>query len=246
MTRPDPGPRAAPPLGGRRIVLTRPEAEARGLADRMAALGAEVIVVPAIQIAFADPALLDAALADLARYDWVIFTSRNAVEATFRRAGRLAGPKIAAVGPGTAAALHERGTSVDLVPREATAEALADAIGECRGARVLFPRADIARRALPDGLRRRGAVVDEVVAYHTRPDSSPRPDLRGVDAVTFASSSAVRGFLDQGPVPPGAVVVCIGPTTARTARERGLEVARVAEDHGEDGLVAAVVAALNR
>src|SRR5439155_19219799 len=123
------------------------------------------------------------------------------------------------------------------------AEAILEALGDVRGQRILLPRADIARRALADGLRERGAIVDEVATYHTLPADAERPSLGEVDAVTFTSSSTVKNFVAAGPVPRGARVVCIGPITARTARELGLEVTEVAGEYTEDGLIAALVAA---
>ena len=237
----------AKPLAGRKIVITRPESDARRLAERLKALGGEPIVVPAIRIEFADPAPLDEALARLGRYDWVIFTSRNGVEAVFRRIERLIGPRIAAIGPATAAELRKHGTEPDLMPAtEYMAEAVLEALGDVGGQRVLLPRADIARRALTEGLRAGGAAVDEITVYYTRAAGGPRPSLEGVDAVTFTSSSTVRSFLESGPVPEGAKVVCIGPITAQTARECGLDVTEVAGEYTEDGLVAALVAALGR
>ncbi len=230
-------------LAGRRIVITRPEADATRLADRLRALGAVPIVAPAIRIEFTDPPELDGALANLAGYHWIIFTSRSGVEAVFRRTTALAGPKVAAIGPATAAILRARGVEPDLVPEEYVAEAILEALGEVRGLRFLLPRADIAREALVDGLERGGAVVHEIAAYRTREVSVRRAELGPVDAVTFTSSSTVRGFLAGGPVPDGAKVVCIGPITAQTAREHGLDVAAVAEHYTEDGLIAALVAA---
>lgn len=233
-------------LTGRRVVVTRPGEDGVRLAGRLAAAGAEPILVPAIAIEFTDPPELDAALARLAAFDWVVFTSRNGVEAVFRRTERLAGPRIAAIGPATAAALAARGAPADLMPAEYVAEAVLEALGHVAGLRILLPRADIARRALADGLRAGGAHVTEVAAYRTRAAQTPRPDLSGTDAVTFTSSSTVRGFLAGGPVPGGAKVVCIGPVTARTARAHGLEVAAVADAYTEDGLIAALARALGR
>ena len=244
MTRP--AAREPAPLHGRKIVITRAEPDARRLADRLAGLGARPIVVPAIRVEFAEPAPLDAALRDLGRYQWVIFTSRNGVQAVFRRTKKLAGPKVAAVGRSTAAELRRHGVEPDLVPEKHVGEAVLEALGTVSGLRILLPRADIARRALADGLRERGAQVDDVTVYHTHSERAPRPDLGRVDAVTFTSSSAVRGFLETGPAPPGAAIICIGPITAQTAREHGLEVTEVAGDYTEDGLVAALVTALKR
>jgi uroporphyrinogen III methyltransferase/synthase len=232
-------------LEGRRVVITRAAEDAAGLARRLAELGATPVVIPAIRIEFTDPPALDAALRRLSAYDWVVFTSRNGVEAVFRRATGLTGPRVAAIGPATAAALRKRGVEPSLIPDRYVTEAIIPALGEVRGLRILLPRADIAREALAAGLRERGAVVDEVAAYRTVPAARSRPALSDVDAVTFTSSSTVRGFLQGGPVPINAKVVCIGPVTAETARAHGLTVARVAERYTEDGLVDALVAALN-
>jgi uroporphyrinogen-III synthase len=234
------------PLAGRRIVITRAEQDARKLAARLEGLGAHSIVLPSIRIEFADPESLDAALAHLSDYQWIIFTSRYAVDAVLRRTPRLPGPRVAAVGRSTADALQARGITPSIVPADFVAEALLEALGDVRGARVLLPRADIGRRELPDGLRARGAQVEEIVAYRTVAVASQRPDLSGVDAITFTSSSTVRGFLESGPVPPGAKVICMGRITAQTAREAGLDVYDVAREYTEDGLVAALVAALGK
>jgi uroporphyrinogen-III synthase len=231
-------------LEGRRIVITRAEADANRLARRLETLGAVPIVVPAIRIEWADPAPLDAALASPVNYDWVIFTSRNGVEAFFRRTNAISGARVAAIGPATAAELRAHGVEPDLIPVDHVAEAIIEALGDVSHQRILLPRADIARRTLADALRERGASVDDIAVYHTRAAGQVRPNLDGVDAVTFTSSSSVKGFLDGGPVPAGAKVVCIGPVTAGTAREHGLETIEVAGDYSEDGLVAALIAAL--
>lgn len=238
------------PLSGRRIVITRPQADAERLAARLRALGAEPIVAPAIEIEFTDPPELDAALARLHEYHWIVFTSRNGVDAVLRRpSGRALKPgtphptpRIAAIGPATAGALRRHGVEPDLVPDRYVAEAVLEALGDVKGLKVLLPRADIARKALPEGLSARGAEVHEIAAYRTG-GAAPQASLGPVDAVTFTSSSTVRGFLENGPVPEGAKVICIGPITAATAQEYGLEVTAVADEYTEDGLVAALVAA---
>jgi uroporphyrinogen III methyltransferase / synthase len=232
------------PLAGRRIVITRPEPDAAPLAARLEALGAVPIVVPTIRIEFADPAPLDAALSNLRAYDWIIFTSRNGVEAVFRRTQAISGPRVAAIGRATATELERRGVRPDAIPDEFVAEAILEKLGPVSGKRILLPRSEIARRAIADDLRQDGAVVDDIPVYHTLPENGKRPDLTGVDAVTFTSSSTVKNFIAAGPVPAGAKVVCIGPVTARTAREHGLEVTEVAGEYNEDGLVAALLAAL--
>jgi uroporphyrinogen-III synthase len=153
---------------------------------------------------------------------------------------------VAAVGPATAAELRTHGVEPDLVPDEYVAEGLLAALGDMTGKRMLLPRAAKARRTLADELRHRGALVDDIPTYDTVPTDDPRPDLSGVDAITFTSGSTVQYFLDGSAVPPGARVICIGPQTAERARSLGLDVHAVAGDYTEDGLIAALVAALKR
>ncbi len=225
------------PLQDRRIVITRPEADARAFADRLRARGADPIVAPAIEIEFTDPVELDEALARIGEFDWIVFTSRNGVEAVFRRTSDITGPKIAVIGPATAEELTAHGLEPTLVPSSYVAESILEEIGNVQGASILLPRADIAREALPEGLRAAGAEVLQIAAYRTCTRADPLPDLESVDAVTFTSSSTVRGFLERGNIPPGAAVVCIGPVTAATARELGVEVTAEAAEFTEDGLI---------
>lgn len=231
-------------LTGRRIAITRAAEDAGSLAGRLAALGADPLVVPAITIVAAPPAPLDAALTRLHRFHWITFTSRHAVRAVFGRGITLEGPRIAAVGRATADALAEQATGPDLVPAVPTAEALLEALGDVRGQRILFPASAVARRVLPEGLRARGAHVLEVVAYDTRPVPTVYPALATADAVTFTSPSTVTGLLTANRVPAAARVVCLGPTTADAARAAGLRVDAVAEEHTEEGLVHALRRAL--
>jgi len=225
-------------LQNRRIVITRPEADAQGFADRLRARGAEPIIAPTIEIEFTDPVELDEALARLDEFDWMVFTSRNGVDAVFHRTSDIGGPKIAVIGPATADALAAHGFETTFMPSSHVAEALLEEIGDVRGATMLLPCADIARDVLPAGLRAGGASVLEIAAYRTRTITEPLPDLGKVDAVTFTSSSTVRGFLERGSIPDGAEVVCIGPITAATAGELGLTVAAVAAEFTEDGMIA--------
>jgi len=234
-------------LAGRRIVITRPAERAERLAGRLRALGAEPIVFPTIRLEPADPAPLDAAIRALGTFHWVIFTSRAGVDAFVRRliaTGRdpaeLREREVAAIGPATADALREHGIEPALVPAEYVAEAIVAGIGDVRGKKVLLPRADIARAALADGLRGKGASVVEVAAYRTVASDVPAPALEGVDAVTFTSSSTVRHFVEGGADAGDARVVCIGPVTAATARELGLPVHAVAANYTEDGLIEAL------
>ncbi len=243
------------PLLGLKVAVTRARGQAPALVQRLRDRGAEAVEVAVIEIG--EPAdggqQLRAAVARLATYDWVVFTSANAVASLMgllRDARDLGRARLAAIGPGTAAALGEHRLQADLVPERFVAEALLEAFpppGE-GGGRVLLPRAAAAREVLPEGLRAMGWEVDVVEAYRTgrpRPSPGALASLAGADAVAFTSSSTVTGFLEvagPGAVPP--VVACIGPITAATARDAGLHVDVVAEDHSLDGLVAALVSAL--
>ena len=153
---------------------------------------------------------------------------------------------MAAIGPATATALRQRGVQVCLVPAEYRAEAILDEIGDVAGQTILLPRADIARPALAEGLRDKGAQVDEVPAYRTVP-ATPAPAafdaLRaGVDVITFTSSSTVRNFVTQtaGLSYGQPLIACIGPVTAATARELGLCVDVVAKEYTVEGLLDAL------
>ena len=219
-----------------------------------------VLEFPAIRIVPpSDYGPLDDALRNLAAYDWVVFTSRNGVAAAVDRlaalgmgSGALTGARLAVIGPGTAEALREHGLAAALAPDEFRAEALVAAFArqDLRAARVLLPRAAVARDVLPEGLRALGAAVDVVPAYRTEA-AAPAPDvLEAVragrfDAVTFTSSSTVRHFLHlAGPearaVLEGVCVACIGPVTAETARAGGLRVGAVASTYTLAGLVDAL------
>ena len=247
-------------LAGLRVVITRPERQSEALCERLHALGALPIRFPTI--ATVPPEAgggLDRAIARIADYDWIVFTSVNGVEHFWARlafapvAPQAAGDgipgfagRIAAIGPATAAALQERCTAVHLMPPEYRAEAILSAIGDVRELRILLPRADIARAALAQGLRERGARVDEVTAYRTIP-GTPSPAAfdelrRGVDIITFTSSSTVRNFvaLTQGMDCGDPLIACIGPVTADTARQLGMHVHVVAEEYTVDGLTEAL------
>jgi len=262
-------------LAGKRILVTRPRTQAADLCDKLAALGAEPIVFPTIWIAtLEDYTALDTAIAALKneKYRWVIFTSVNGVAAVWERLGRdewpsPSGVRIAAIGPATARTLEQRGIRADFVPDEYVAERILDGLGDVSGQWILLPRADIARKALADELARRGAIVHEVAAYRTLPAAPDRRGLtelrRGVDAITFTSSSTVRSFVllisgspryidaasirrmgpDGVPMPSlgTAAIACIGPITAQAAREVGLPVDVLAREYTTDGLVAALI-----
>jgi uroporphyrinogen III methyltransferase/synthase len=242
------------PLFGRTVLVTRASAQASGLAARLRQLGARPIEVPTIGVRppADEGAALRRAAAELAGggYDWVAFASANAVEALLGCLpdARSFGPAlIAAVGPGTAAALRAWRLVADLVPDRSVAEGLLEAFPDPPrpGARLLLPRAAEGRDVLADGLASAGWDVDAVEAYRTvlLPISGPdREAAAGADAICFTSGSTVRGFVAAaGAQLVPAQVVCIGPTTAAAAVAAGLRVAAVAEPHTIDGLIEALV-----
>jgi uroporphyrinogen III methyltransferase / synthase len=264
------------PLFGRRIVVTRARHQAGELVERLAALGAATIEVPAIEIR--DPADAGAALAAAvdrlaagaggpsatgrgtgvslgAGYDWLVVTSPNGARrllAALRAAGRdaraLGGVRLAAIGPGTAEALAAANLVPDLVPERFVAESLVEAFPPPgpTGGRVLLVRAAVARDVLPGGLEAKGWGVDIVEAYRTEPaglSDTQRAALADAEVVTFTSSSTVTNFLavaGRDAVPP--VIAAIGPVTAATAREHGLDVTIEATVHTIAGLVDALCA----
>jgi uroporphyrinogen III methyltransferase / synthase len=243
------------PLFGRRIVVTRARGQAEAMSAALRDLGAEVIEVPAIEIRPpADPAPLGRAIDNLPAYDWLIFTSANGVRCFLERLDRSARDlrsiraKICAIGPATGAALQSLHLKVDLMGKEYVAEGLLEAFApyDLRGARVLLPRAAVARDTVPVELARRGALVDVVEAYRTVPPEHIA-DVASLAPhwVTFTSSSTVQNLV--GALGAEALrsvrIASIGPVTSATARRLGLAVALEAREFTTAGLVAAIVAA---
>jgi uroporphyrinogen III methyltransferase/synthase len=250
------------PLFGKRIVVTRSTQQAPLLSEKLRDLGADVIEMPATQIARLDLSPLRAAVADIASYDWLIFTSQNAVAIFWdqllgagRDARALAGVKIAAIGPATAGALLEHGITVDLIPERFVAEGLLELMREQGGvesASVLYVTAEGARDVLPDGLATLGADVTVIEAYQSIPDGrgakrlSRAIEAGRVDLVTFTSASAVRAYVDAvgdelAQRVPGA---SIGPQTSAALRDAGIDLKYQAEESTIEGLVAAIVRAV--
>jgi len=249
-------------LAGKRIVITRPPHKAGSFARLLREMGAEPVLVPTIAIQPPrDPSPLDRALRHLNRYDWIIFTSANAVTHVWQRLEALAlspeqcaWPPVAVIGPATAQSLEKRGVTPSLMPETHVAEALFDVLNrtaDLSGKRVLLPQGNLARPILADLLRNAGADVDAVVAYENiRPDVDLDWQAAPVDAITFTSSSTVQNFVAMLDDPVAAIgnalVACIGPVTAETARELGLPVHVIADPHTVEGLVAALSDAFER
>ena len=227
-------------------MVTRPES--RSLADALEALGADVSIVPLIEIRpVEDPRALDAAAASLATYDWIVFTSVNGVAAVGERLRGIGETRVAAVGPVTADAVRELGVEPSFVAARAS-EDIAAGLGSIAGARVLLPQADIADPRLADELSERGATVDAVVAYRTvqvEPALWGALPLRIAHAIVLASGSAVRSLASSAGSLEGigesTILVCIGPKTAAVAREVGLPVGLVADETTADGIIRSLV-----
>lgn len=239
------------PLAGQTILVTRPARQIAGLAEPLIELGATVVSLPAIAIAPPeDLSPLQDAVKQIDRYDWVVLTSVNGVEALAQHAvpEAVANRKLAAVGPVTAEAVAKAFRAPDAVPTEALGVRIAEVLGDVRGQRILLARADIARKDLPDALRALGAEVDDVGAYRiVRPhDDCPLPD-ETPDWIALTSSSGVVGtrdaLRDRGKESwmRLAKLASIGPLTADTVRELGYEVAVTADPHTIPGLVDAIL-----
>jgi uroporphyrinogen III methyltransferase/synthase len=254
------------PLFGRRIVVTRSREQAGELVEMLEERGAEAIQAPTIRIAPPDDSeALDRAAAGAAGYDWIVFTSANAVEAFLGRLQQrgdireLKGVRVCAIGPSTAQRIARFGLRADLTPDESRAEGVFEALqaaGPLSGRRVLLPRADIAREVLPDQLRDAGADVIEVIAYRTVLATAERDsdyDIyrmlleRQIDAVTFTSASTVRNFARMLGEEQAAdllnttVVAAIGPVTAEAAQQLGIGVTVVPKKYTIPDLVDALV-----
>jgi uroporphyrinogen III methyltransferase / synthase len=236
------------PLHGRRIVVTRARAQAGSLVARLRDLGAEVDECAVIRIEpIAGPRI------DAAAYGLVCVTSPNAPRLLLERCGgdarALAGVTVAAIGPGTAAALREAGLVADVVAERSLAEGLLEALpDDLSGVRALVARAQEARDTLPEGLRAAGAEVDVVPLYRTLPALPRHPErMLTADAVAFTSSSTVSRFAEAlaGHDLSQVRGVSIGPVTSATARELGIGLIAEAEQHDLDGLVGILVRVLS-
>ena len=247
------------PLFGRRVVITRAQGQGEAMAAELRALGADAIELPTIQLAApADYGPLDRAIAELASYDWLLFTSANGVRCFVerldrsRRDWRGLRARICAIGPATRRAMEALHLKVDLMGTEYVAEGLLAAFAgeDLNGRRVLLPRAAVARDLVPVELAKRGARVDVVEAYRTTIPAEAPARIRELfgrrkpDWITFTSSSTVQNFVSAaGGVEAlgGVKVASIGPITSATARSLGVEVTVEAGTYTAEGLVGAIL-----
>jgi uroporphyrinogen III methyltransferase/synthase len=242
------------PLFGKRVVVTRARDQAGSLSGGFRALGATVVELPTIElIAPEDWSPLDAALARLASYDWLIFTSVNGVRFFLSRLDasphdlRALKARICAIGPATKQAIEDLHLKVDLMPQEYVAEGLLAAFSsyDLSGKRVLLARAEVARDLIPLELRKRGALIDVVPAYRNLgpADSAARMDqVAHADWITFTSSSTVKNFLAMAGSESlrGVRIASIGPVTSATLRQHGLRVDVEARQYTMNGLLQAI------
>jgi uroporphyrinogen III methyltransferase/synthase len=254
------------PLFGRRIVVTRRTGQAETFAARLAELGADVLAVPTIKLARPTEcdALIDCLL-ELNAYEWFVFTSANGVTEffdiffkRFQDLRDLGGARIAAVGPATAAKLHELHLQVDLTPAEFTGRKIAEAFVKYQNienVKICLLRAEAANRDLPDALQEMGAIVDDIAIYKTvaetedRTGAAARLQAEGADWVTFTSSSTVEHFNARFDLPglvkkfPGLKIASIGPETTRALAALKLKPAFEAKLHTTEGLIDALLKA---
>ena len=250
------------PLLDKKIAITRARAQASSLAQNLQKLGAHVIEFPTIKI---EPPIntepLEIAIIDIHSYDWIVFTSVNGVDSFFNTLyelgldiRRISSQMFCAIGPATAQRLKDHGIIADLVPEKFVAESIADAFlakGGLKDKKILLPRADIARHTLVELLEAMDAMVTNVEAYRTVPDTGNKDQLiellnaNDLDWITFSSSSTVRNFFDV--IDPKLLkdkkvkIASIGPITSKTIMEYGIKDFHEASEYTLDGVTGIIL-----
>ncbi len=248
-------------LKGIRVVVTRAQKQASKMSESLLQRGADVMEIPTIRIEHSegqDIVEFATMVAEAHTYEWIIFTSPNAVEFFFESfykirsdAREIGGAKMAAVGPATKEKLAEYRMGTDLIPEKHVAEALGDAfineVGSIENTTMLWVRAKDAGNVLSTKLIEAGVILDEAVAYQTIPETDDPSGMmkkfreEGADIITFTSGSTVDSFLDLGlDIPDSTMIASIGPITSAVIEENGYSVDCEAETHDIPGLVAAV------
>jgi len=251
------------PLLGKKIVVTRARKQASDMVRLLSDLGADCLEFPTIRIIPPDDfSPLDGAIRDIASYHYLIFTSVNGVDCFFERlfesgkdARSLSNVRTVTIGPATSDRLKYFGIGSDIIPESFRAESIIDAFRKepVKGKKILLPRAKEARPVLPVELTNMGAVVNEVVAYHTSPVSDHAHELLEhlengcIDLITFTSTSTVKNFKSLLPetkfqkLMENVAVASIGPVTTKTAEELGFQVKITAGEYTIPGLCDAIL-----
>ena len=237
----------------KRVLITRSRLQGDDFFEKLKAAGFQPIFFPVIEIQpIEDNVALERALSKLDCYDWLVFTSVNAVNIVVPQLSNLSLPRVAAIGPKTAEVLQNYSITPAFVPDEYVAEAILPGLGDLRGRWVLLPRAEIARQALPEAICEAGGIPHEIAVYRTLPaqtDPDGLAELRaGVDVVTLTSPSTVHNFveiarqngLDPLVLPGDPVFACIGPITEQAARAEGLVNLITAQEYTTEGLIEAI------
>jgi len=244
-----------------KVLVTRPRAQADDFAEKLRVAGFVPVYFPVIEIQpVENNTALERAFEKLSCYEWVVFTSVNAVDVVlgkfspspFGREGRGVGVRVAAIGPKTAEALRKHNIEPDFVPEEYIAEAIMSGLGDVKGKWILLPRAEMAREELPRAISAANGIAHEIIVYKTLPAAVDKNGLEalkaGVDVVTFTSASTVENFvalirhykLDPLNLPNNPLIACIGPVTGQAARDVGFQKIITAKEYTTDGLLEAI------
>lgn len=243
-----------------KVLITRPRTQSAAFGAALQQAGFEPVYFPVIEIRpVEDFSALEAALAKIEKYAWVVFTSVNGIDVVAgkmkdeRKILALSAVRVAAVGKKTAEALRLRGIEPSFIPDEFTGDAVLPGLGNLRGKWVLLLRAEIARPELPESIRAAGGVAHEIAVYQTLPTEADTDGLvalkAGVEWITFTSPSAVLNFvhlvrqngLDPLDLPGKPKIACIGPITGQAARDEGLAVDVTADEFTTEGLIKSMI-----
>jgi uroporphyrinogen III methyltransferase/synthase len=256
-----------------KVLITRPRAQANEFAEKLRSAGFAPIFFPVIEIRpVENNTQLEDAIRNIEKYAWIAFTSVNAVDFVFDKTrfttertedtekkekisvnSVFSVVKIAAIGPKTADALRKHNIEPDFIPDEYIGEAIMPGLGDVKDKWILLPRAEIARKELPEAIVKAGGFVHEINVYRTLSAEVDMDGLQalksGVDVVTFTSPSTVQNFVaiarrnNLAPLnlPNNPLIACIGPVTEQAAKEAGFQNIVTAKDYTTEGLIEAIV-----
>ncbi|MCZ6725558.1 MAG: uroporphyrinogen-III synthase [Thaumarchaeota archaeon] len=249
------------PLKGRRVILTRSKKDLVSMGLKLRRLGAITIEIPSLRFVRSSRSEMDELAQKIGSFDWIVFTSVNAVQFFLERmkseiiaSFTNIGIKIAATGPATAGLLVRNGVRVDFIPEEFLTAQIGEKLPEVKGKQILLPRSNLADKRLAFTLKKRGAIVSEITAYRTVMPQSRIPSLSNIvdgDFILFASASSVHNFVKligtrkQESLRRVISAVCIGPVTAEVAQRYGFRVKTIAKTHTIDGLVTDLIRSIS-